>query len=396
MNCEQFSYLLDDYLQDSLTHQQASEMEHHLSNCDDCRLLLQIRKDCRELNKGFEMPENFSSSWRQAIREQEESNMSEHPENKRSNLLSLGLKRWFAVAASLVFVIGGTWMVSQSMDKNTANSPRDAVEQYSEGYGGLADYARGAVPAQKMAADQFVSTVTFMSEDQASPEADNVNPQKIIRTMSINLITRSFDEDLIKLNDAMVQEGGYVEYSNISGDRGSRRYASMTLRIPKDKLDSYLQKVKGFGRVTSITESQEDVSEQYSDTKTRLLTQTTKLTRLQELMTQANLVEDILDIERELADTQYEVDRLTGSLRGLDSKVDYSTVQLSLQEEIPTTEPTELGLGEQIKLAVSDAWQITFEFLKNLLVLIVVALPYVLVLVLLIVVIKKNIWRKKK
>ncbi|NLA53461.1 MAG: DUF4349 domain-containing protein [Clostridiales bacterium] len=232
MNCEQFSYLLDDYLQDSLTHQQASEMEHHLSNCDDCRLLLQIRKDCRELNKGFEMPENFSSSWRQAIREQEESNMSEHPENKRSNLLSLGLKRWFAVAASLVFVIGGTWMVSQSMDKNTANSPRDAVEHYSEGYGGLADYARGAVPAQKMAADQFVSTVTFMSEDQASPEADNVNPQKIIRTMSINLITRSFDEDLIKLNDAMVQEGGYVEYSNISGDRGSRRYASMTLRIP--------------------------------------------------------------------------------------------------------------------------------------------------------------------
>ncbi|NLA53462.1 MAG: DUF4349 domain-containing protein [Clostridiales bacterium] len=157
-----------------------------------------------------------------------------------------------------------------------------------------------------------------------------------------------------------------------------------------------MQKVKGFGRVTSITESQEDVSEQYSDTKTRLLTQTTKLTRLQELMTQANLVEDILDIERELADTQYEVDRLTGSLRGLDSKVDYSTVQLSLQEEIPTTEPTELGLGEQIKLAVSDAWQVTFEFLKNLLVLIVVALPYVLVLVLLIVVIKKIIWRKKK
>lgn len=396
MNCEQFSYLLDDYLQGTLSNQQASEIKHHLNDCDDCRVLLQIRKDCRHLDKGFEISESFSSTWRQAIQEQEESNMAEHPKNKRSKILSFGLKRWFAVAASLVFVIGGTWMVSQSIDKKTASNRQAAVNEYSEGFGGMADYTRGAVPAQKMSADQFVSSDTFMSEDQYSPSAEYVDPQKIIRTISINLITRSFDEDLIKLNEALEEEGGYVEYSNISGDRGSRRNAGMTLRIPKDKLDSYLHKVKGFGRVTSITESQEDVSEQYSDTKTRLLTQTTKLTRLQELMTKANLVEDILDIERELADTQYQVDRLTGSLRGLDSKVDYSTVQLSLQEEIPTTEPTELDLGQRIKLAVSDAWQVTFEFLKNLLVLMIVALPYLLVLVLLIVIIKKIIWRKKK
>lgn len=120
------------------------------------------------------------------------------------------------------------------------------------------------------------------------------------------------------------------------------------------------------------------------------------MARLQELLAKANLVEDILNIEREIADTQYQVDSLTGSLRGIDSKVDYSTVQLSLKEEIATTEPTELNLGQRIKLAVSDAWQATNEFLQNLLVLLVVVLPYLLFMIVLIIIIKKIFWRKKK
>ncbi len=395
MNCEQFSCLLDDYLQDSLNNAQLKEIEHHLNHCGDCRMLLQIRKDCRQLDTGLEIPEDFASSWRQAIREQEESIMSDPSAKKHSKLLNLGLKRWLAVAASLIFVIGGTWMVNESMNKNLNDKQQSYTNEYNEGLGGMADYARGALPAPQKSADQFVSANTWTSQESAGQSEIISNSQKVIRTISINLITRSFDDDLVKLSEVLGEEGGYVEYSNISGDRGSKRFASMTLRIPKEKLDSYLLKVKGFGRVTSITESQEDVSEQYSDTKTRLYTQTTKLARLQELLTKANLVEDILDIERELADTQYQVDRLTGSLRGLDSKVDYSTVQLSLQEEIPTTEQTQLSLGQRIKLAVSDAWQVTFEFLKNLLILMIVALPYLAVLVLLIVIIKL-IWRKRK
>ena len=396
MNCEKFSYLLDEYLQGSLSNQQIRDIEKHLSGCDDCKLLLQIRRDCRQLDKSFEVPENFSSSWRQTIREQEESKVSEfHPKN-RINFNRPALKRWFAVAASLVFVIGGTWMVGQNISDKRANTQESVTDGYNGGFGDLGGNVQAPFPVQKMDTSARAAPEAYMAQDEMAASPESFSPQKIIRTISLNLVTRAFDEDLVKLNEALINVGGYIEYSNISGDRGSKRYAGMTLRIPKNQLDDYLKEVKGFGRVTSITESQEDVSDQYSDTKTRLLTQTTKMSRLQELLSKANLVEDILNIEREIADTQYQVDSLTGSLRGIDSKVDYSTVQLSLQEEIATTEPTELSLSQRIKLAVSDAWQATNEFLKNLLVLLVVVLPYILFMIVLIVIIKKIFWRKKK
>lgn len=396
MNCEKFSYLLDEYLQGKLSNQQIRDIENHLSECDDCKLLLQIRRDCRELDKSFEVPANFSSSWRQSICEQEESKVSEFHQKNRINFNRPVLKRWFAVAASLVFVIGGTWMVGQNLNNKRAATQENITDSYNEGFGELGVNLQAALPVPKMETIARGAPDAYMAQDEMAASPESFSPQKIIRTISLNLVTRAFDEDLVKLNEALINAGGYIEYSNISGDRGSKRYAGMTLRIPKDKLDDYLKEVKGFGRVSSITESQEDVSDQYSDTKTRLLTQTTKLARLQELLAKANLVEDILNIEREIADTQYQVDSLTGSLRGIDSKVDYSTVQLSLKEEIATTELTELNLGQRIKLAVSDAWQATNEFLQNLLVFLLVVLPYLLFMIVLIVVIKKIFWRKKK
>ena len=145
-----------------------------------------------------------------------------------------------------------------------------------------------------------------------------------------------------------------------------------------------------------MTESQEDVSERYSDTATRLQTQTTKMERLIDLLSKAMLVDDILEIEREIADTQYQIDKLTGSLRGMDSKVDYSTVRLYVTEEIVTPSPSEPNLAERIRLALSDAWAMTIDFLEDFVVLLTVTLPYLIVLIIVIVIVRRIMRRKKK
>ena len=398
MTCDKFSGLFDQYLKGSLDARQAAECERHLETCDECRLLLEIRKDCAQLDDGFEVPESFSTSWRQSIREQEDSSLTDQTKGKRGNILSFSARRWIAIAASVVFVFGGTWLVSQSRPEAPYDASLDndagMYKSYTRGAG---DSAPAAPSVMAMTESAFGQTAGSAPEEFSAAGSDEaVSPQKIVRTVSLSLSTRSFEEDLTKLNTALANQNGYVEYSDIAADRGSLRYASMTLRIPKDNLDAYLQQVTGVGQTVSITESREDVSERYSDTATRLQTQTTKMQRLLDLLSKASLVEDILAIEREIADTQYQIDSLTGSLQGMDSKVDYSTVQLYIAEEILSPSADQLSLTERIRLAVSDAWMITLKFLENFVILLSVSLPYLALLTILVLITKTIIRRKKK
>lgn len=321
--------------------------------------------------------------------------MTDQPKEKRRRIIPFSAKKWLAVAASLVFVFGGTWLVNQSKP----NAVYSASKEYDSGMPNY--YAMGSssnVTASEPAMMMSEASYDSASEDAApvSGSGESVSPQKIIRTIRLSLNTRAFDEDLVKLNAALAEHKGYVEYSDIAADRGSRRYANFTLRIPKDNLDAYLSQVKGIAQTVSVTESQEDVSERYSDTSTRLKTQTTKMDRLLDLLSKASLVEDVLEIEREIAETQYQIDRLTGSLRGMDSKVDYSTVTLYMTEEVVTPSPTELSLVERIRLAVSDAWMVVVDFLENLVILLSVTVPYLLILAIVFLIIKKIVRRKKK
>ena len=403
MTCEQFSILLDRYLEGSLNQQEREAFEAHAQTCADCQLLLQIRRDCQGLDDGGEVPASFSSSWRQAIHQQEGMNMEQIPETKKRAKPPINIRRWVAIAASLVLVLGGTWLVGQNQPRHRgATSEQTAYSDPYAGGTGLDNYMRTidgqpAPAAMKMEADYAANYSAEASAIAPAPAAQNApaQPQKMIRTVSLNLVTREFEQDLETLNAAIAKHGGYVEYSDVSADRGSRRYANLTIRIPKEQLDAYLADAQQVGRVTAYTESQEDVSERYADTATRLASQKAKMERLQQLLKQAITVKDILEIENQIADTQYQLDSLTGALRGMDSKVDYSTVRLSLQEEVPTASPTELTLGQRIGLAMSDAWEAIQSFLEDLVVLLAVALPYVLALAVVILIVRFIIKRRK-
>ena len=101
--------------------------------------------------------------------------------------------------------------------------------------------------------------------------------------------------------------------------------------------------------VTYQEQDSDNVSEAYYDTESRLITQQTKLERLQTLLAQAETMEDIITIESAISDTELEIEQLTGTLRQYDSLVDFSTVYITLQEVYQLSnveEPaTRLGVG---------------------------------------------------
>ena len=180
-------------------------------------------------------------------------------------------------------------------------------------------------------------------------------------------------------------------------DKPTLRGLNLTLRIPVKQLDSVIASLKGVGRLVSFNESARDVSEQYYDMDARLQTQKTKMARLQELLQKAESVEDLIALEDSISNTQYELDRLTGSLKGLDSQVEDATLDLVLNELSPleTSQDQQEGLVERIKSGMAAAFHGFIQLLGDLVVFLSVILPYLIVVVAFIIIIRLIMKRRK-
>jgi len=383
MDCNRFETLLDQYLDGTLANGALREAEEHLADCPACRLRLKVLEDCRELNDDGEVPAAFGLGWRQKLHEQEAPKpVKQFP----------GITRWLAAAAVLILVFGGTWLAGRERRDAAVSAPGQAgykaysVEEGGGVYGGAADMAAAPRSAES----------NVMAE--ASPaKSDDAARQKIIRTARLELSTRAFDADYAAMLAALDKAGGRVQNTSLSLNYDGMRVLYLTLRVPAGRLDGLAGAVKGIGRLVSFSESADDVSEQYADMDSRLKTQQAKMERLRALLAQAQTVEDLITLESAISDTQYEIDRLTGQMRGIDSRVDDATLDLVLTELSPvqTSQDREESLPERVRNGVAAAWKQFTLWLGDLVVFLSIALPYLIALAVLVLVIRFMIKRRK-
>lgn len=380
MNCHDVDILLDSRLEGELDAARQRELDEHLKTCSRCRFKLGVLDDARALDEDGEVPAAFSAAWRHRITQEEAAPVKQFPK----------LIKWVSIAAALVVLVGGTYLTRQSRIMKEGGLPAPAP-----GYAGNVVYSASPESMEMQAAPQ--SSAYAADAGMVAEKSRESTPEKIIRTASLELSTRDFDKDHAAILAAVKQAGGRVENANLSNSYGSLRTAWLTLRVPGDKLDSVIESLKGVGRLVSFSESAQDVSEQYADTENRLKTQQTKMERLQALLQRAGTLEDLITIESSISDTQYEIDRLTGSLRGLDSRVDYSSLSVTLNElgPIETSQNQGETLWERVKNGASAALRGLVSLLSDLLVFLVIALPYLAVLLVIILIIRFIIKRRK-
>lgn len=348
----------------------------------------QLDQDLRSLMDDVPpMPEDFHAGWMKKVEEE-----AMQKTNKRTTWT-----RFLSVAAALVFVVGGTLLTRDDLAPSKATQ-----EDYGyTSYGATNGYSlRGAGSASDTYYDSeasydggMVMMAKSTSNDTAVEEA--AEAKKIIRTASLTITTQQFDQSLADLKALCEEKGGWISYCYENAS-SYRRTANLTLRIPSGELDAFLTGAGDAGRITRRSESADDVTESYYDTKTRLETQRALMARLQALVTDAADLSDLLALESQIADTQYQIDRLQGSLNSTDRQVDYATVDVSLQEEIPADSLTDVekSLGERLTDAIQTGWEAFTEFLGDMAVFLAAALPFIGVIVVVVVVVK--VIRKKR
>ncbi len=364
------------------------------------------------------MPDGLHQRWMELVKEDAMEKRNENaantaaPEKKGFIRFTPKTRRLLAWAAALVFVVGGTLMTRDSLparttrvranssvqtatatayDAGNANAVYEPMMAMEEAAPAAVEAAYGAAysRAYDSAADMD------MAEYEESAEAGETREAKIIRNVSLSMATKRFDEALTSIKTACADCGGRVSYESMNYS-GSLRRVNLTLRVPAQALDSFLAGAEGAARVTSREETANDVTDSYYDTASRLETQKALMARLRSLMTETASLTELLQLESQIADTQYTIDRLQGQLNSTDSKVAESTVTISLREEkeTETIVNQEASFLERIGSALKTGVTAFTDFVEDMAVFAVAALPFILIVIVALVVIR--IARKRK
>ncbi len=243
------------------------------------------------------------------------------------------------------------------------------------GSGAAMDSASSTASIKSTSPAAPVADGMYMADMAESQEAEMAEPdtggapsmapeeqeRKIIKNCWMNLETTAFDTALDTLNQLIEEAGGYVESQNVGGRslNSSRDYyersATVTARVPAEKLDQVTTAVGNTFNIVSKEESVQDITDSYYDAQTRLENMEIQEQRLLELLEQAESLEDIIALENALANVRSEIESLTGRLRRMDSQVAYSSLTMEIQEVVKLTEiqqkPKTFGekLGESFR-----------------------------------------------
>lgn len=118
-----------------------------------------------------------------------------------------------------------------------------------------------------------------------------------------------------------------------SGAEGGAASASLTIRVPEDRLDQTFEALSGVGRVVHESRSENDVTLQHTDLQARVKALQTSVDRLNELLASSASTSDLIEVENALAQRQQELDGLRAQLTALDDQVSYATVWVSLSTD---------------------------------------------------------------
>ena len=244
-------------------------------------------------------------------------------------------------------------------------------------------------PADKEAAHdiRYDRTESPMEDASAELKTDSAagltalaqSDRKLIRTVSMDAETENYDTLITALEEKLTALGGYTE-SRQTGTYGStRRWSSMTIRIPADNLSAFVTHVSKNANVLSTSEETKDVALQYVDTESKITALETEQARLLELLAGAQNLSEILEIEARLSDVTYELERYASQKRSYDNQITYATVRLTVEEVEVLTPVEEPSVFDRIRTGFTSSLHGVSDGLVNLFVLLVAGSPYLLV-----------------
>lgn len=311
------------------------------------------------------------------------------------------MKKWMTlllcIVCASVLALSACSANTQETAASSAAYAEDSAARDSlaapQAAGGDGGYEVEAVYEESEGGVSGISGEADFSADTANmPDTD----RKLVYSASFELETAKYEQDYNAILQKLKEVNGYVEYESTQGTPPERtdyygRTSYLTVRVPVENFEAFFTSVSGVGRVVSQSRNTDDVTSSYFDTEARIELLENRRDRLMGYIEEATDPEDIIVYERELSDVLYELDQYQGQKRQMDDMVDYTTIEISLQEivvaaDVPVDE-NGLPVGERAGDAFSKSMTGVGQFMENFAVGFAAAAPVLILLVIIAVVV---------
>lgn len=278
-----------------------------------------------------------------------------------------------------------------AMETTAASKPMD-----SNGYTGGSSKVYYDTAEAPMAMDEA------MIEEAESGAANDLSERKIIKTANLEYETKTYDAFMESLTREIETSGGYISNQSARGggeySYNSQRYASLTVRIPADTYDRFMEKAAALGSLTYKSESTEDVTMSYVDTESHIRALETEYAALLQILEKASSLDDVIQLQSRITEVNYQLDTYKAQLRKYDDLIAYCTVHISVSEVYRETKNVEvLTFGERIALALENTFLDIADDAQDFAVDFVASLPYLCiwaVVIVIAVILLRKLWKK--
>lgn len=292
------------------------------------------------------------------------------------------------MAASMLFGCSGKMVANDSVNMSAPQTSFDGKHIYGASYDAAPEYE-------------------FSTEDSMSypvePGDSFVSDRKLIKNVNLRMETKEFDSFVAALNARISALGGYIQSSSIDGgsyySKNYQRYATVTARIPAERLDEFVSGVSDIANITSRSENTNDVTLSYYDMESHVKALRSEYDTLIGILEKCTELKDVISVQSRITDVLYQIESYQSRLNNYDNLVAYSTVTMNISEVERETVVDPETLGERISAGFNKTLADISDNLEDFTVDFVANLPYILIwLVILtaIVLVIRAAWRKHK
>ncbi|WP_028986100.1 DUF4349 domain-containing protein [Thermoanaerobacter indiensis] len=362
MDCKKALQLIPRYIDGELDVAQKEELEKHIESCESCRKEYQLEKNIIESLKNMpplELPEDFNKKIHEKLVYQK--NILEKKKERLKKTLTVAV-----IAAS--FILMTVFIANIFSNKSLrieSNAPLDNIKT-----------AQSADLSKKEGANNEAKIFSLTGQ-RGLPAGTS---RKITKNATVSLEVEDVNVCYDKVFKLVKEAEGFIESSDETVFTDNTKRINLVLKVREDKFESVISQIKEFGKVTALRIDSKDVTEQYYDLKARLKNLEIVEQKLQDIMNKASTVKEMLEVESEINRIRSEIESMKEQLKVWENLTSLGTINLSIKEiskvEKPTTLVSFKGIGRDIKQAFVNNVNFLIFFIKKLIIILAIVLPY--------------------
>ncbi|MCJ7566086.1 MAG: DUF4349 domain-containing protein [Anaerolineales bacterium] len=169
----------------------------------------------------------------------------------------------------------------------------------------------------------------------------------VIRNANLVIVVEDPSASASSISQLAEQMGGYVislnVYQSTYGDGLSATHASITIRVPAERLNEALAEIKkGTVEVRSENISGQDVTQEYTDLQSQLRNLEAAEVELREIMGSLTKAEDVLRVYENLRQVRQEIEIIKGRMQYFEQSARLSAISIELLPDV-ISQPLQIG-----------------------------------------------------